>query len=566
MAPHDPEPMNGDLQALVLGARSGDSAAFTQIVRQLQDAVVGYAWGFLRDRQRAEDAAQEAFLEAFLRLGELRDPGAFAHWLRRITFSKCNRMLRRKDPAAAAAPAAEVATGDPVEAHVEQEQRLALERAIEKLPEAERTVITLFYMAEMDQAAMSAFLEVPVSTIKNRLSTARRRLQGALMNQIGDEMRALRPSRDERFQRRVALFRAIDAADADAVEWLLSEDRELVHERRRRDEAPPPGVRWGITPLHLACGRGLARIAELLIDAGADLEARASGNDTPAGGTPLHWAAAQVGLAEDGDRAGNLEVVKLLVRRGANVNPAEDQGLTPGAVGSSLDLWAHRDIAEHLVAHGAVITISAAVALEMGREVRALVERDGAVLAARQGANFVDFTPLHVAARKDLPGMVDLLVELGAPLSPTDKLGRTAIDVALLAGNRRAYDRLAARGAEPSPGTAAIAGTIERAEQLRRFFDALWGDVATVERMLTSDPSLLGSKLPNFWEDNYVGGTALHLAAGMGKKEVAELLLSRGASLVARDERYGGTPIDWAEEFDRPGMVALLTGAPGRVE
>jgi RNA polymerase sigma factor (sigma-70 family) len=557
---------DGDLRALVLGARGGDAAAFTQIVVQLQDAIVGYAWGVLRDRQRAEDAAQEAFLEAFLRLGELRDPGAFAPWLRSITFSKCNRMFRRKDPAAGAGPAADVTTGDPVEAHVEREQRLALARAIEELPEAERTAITLFYMAEMDQAAMSAFLEVPVSTIKNRLSTARRRLQGALMSKIGDEMRALRPSRDERFQRRVALFRAIDAADTDAVERVLREDRELVHERRRRDEAPPPGVRWGITPLHLASGKGLARIAELLIDAGADLEARASGNDTEGGGTPLHWAAAQVGLAKDGDRAGNLEVVKLLVRRGANVNPEEDRGLTPGAVGSSLDLWAHRDIAEHLVAHGAVINIFAAVALEMEREVRGLVQRDGAVLAARQGANFVEFTPLHVAARKDLPGMVDLLVELGAPLSPADKLGRTAIDVALLAGNRSAYERLAARGAEPSPGMAAIAGTIERAELLRRFFDAVWSDVGAVERMLASDPSLLGAKLPNFWEDNYVGGTALHLAAGMGKKRVAELLLSRGASLEARDERYGGTPMDWAKEFDRPEMVAALTSAQGRAD
>jgi RNA polymerase sigma-70 factor, ECF subfamily len=90
MPAREPEPMNdGDLRALVLGARRGDAAAFTQLVLRLQDAVVGYAWGVLRDRQRAEDAAQEAFLEAFLRLGELRDPGAFAHWLRSITFSRC---------------------------------------------------------------------------------------------------------------------------------------------------------------------------------------------------------------------------------------------------------------------------------------------------------------------------------------------------------------------------------------------------------------------------------------------------------------------------------------------
>lgn len=58
---------DGDLRALVVRARSGDAAAFTQIVLQLQDAIVGYAWSVLRDRQRGEDAAQEAFLEASLR-------------------------------------------------------------------------------------------------------------------------------------------------------------------------------------------------------------------------------------------------------------------------------------------------------------------------------------------------------------------------------------------------------------------------------------------------------------------------------------------------------------------
>src|SRR5690349_12068138 len=89
------------LGELVLRARSGDPAAFTEIVRRLQDAVVGYASAVLRDRQRAEDVAQEAFLEAFLRLGELRDPAAIAPWIRSIAFSKCNRILRRREPVAA---------------------------------------------------------------------------------------------------------------------------------------------------------------------------------------------------------------------------------------------------------------------------------------------------------------------------------------------------------------------------------------------------------------------------------------------------------------------------------
>jgi RNA polymerase sigma-70 factor (ECF subfamily) len=287
----------GEIHELVLSAQRGDARAFEHLVRLMQDAAVAYAWGILRDRTRAEDAAQEGFLEAYLKLAELRDPGAFPSWLRAIVFSKCTRMMRRKNRLSVLGVHANeesASAPDPMELHARAEARREIVQAVDALPPNERAVVTLFYMAELDQASIGSFLSVPISTVKNRLSSARQRLKGILMKELSQQLQEQRPSRDESFQRRVALFRAVDANDVGTVERLLRQDPSLVHERRRRDEEPPPGVRWGVTPLHVACSKGWLRLAELLIDAGADLEARASGNDDRVGGgTALHWAACQ---------------------------------------------------------------------------------------------------------------------------------------------------------------------------------------------------------------------------------------------------------------------------------
>jgi ankyrin repeat protein len=79
--------------------------------------------------------------------------------------------------------------------------------------------------------------------------------------------------------------------------------------------------------------------------------------------------------------------------------------------------------------------------------------------------------------------------------------------------------------------------------------------------MLQDEPGLATARLPCFWFDNYVGGTALHLAAALGRHELAELLLRHGADRTLRDEQFGGTPSGWAQEYDRPDMAQWLEPA-----
>jgi DNA-directed RNA polymerase specialized sigma24 family protein len=87
------------ISLLVRSAQTGDELAFAELVRSHQDRAVAYATAILGDYHLAEDAAQEAFVDAYRELRALRAPAAFGSWLRTIVFKHCDRLTRGKRPA-----------------------------------------------------------------------------------------------------------------------------------------------------------------------------------------------------------------------------------------------------------------------------------------------------------------------------------------------------------------------------------------------------------------------------------------------------------------------------------
>ena len=85
-----------ELGSLISRAQAGDLDAYGRIVRQFQDMAVGYAYSILGDFHLAEDAVQEAFIEAYPILSRVYGPAAFLGWFRRIIFKHCNRLTRGK--------------------------------------------------------------------------------------------------------------------------------------------------------------------------------------------------------------------------------------------------------------------------------------------------------------------------------------------------------------------------------------------------------------------------------------------------------------------------------------
>ena len=185
-----------ELAALVERSRSGDLEAYGCIVQQYQDMAYGYACAILKDLHLAEDAAQEAFIQAYRDLADLADPVAFPAWLRRIVRNQCNRMTRKKRikttslEGNALLPATDLDPADALANHELADRVLA---AIRSLPAKQREATTLFYVNGYSHRDIAQFLQVPVTTVKNRLHEARKRLTTEVMAMVGQTLDNSKP-------------------------------------------------------------------------------------------------------------------------------------------------------------------------------------------------------------------------------------------------------------------------------------------------------------------------------------------------------------------------------------
>lgn len=168
---------------------SGDDTAFNMLVEKYQKSVHALVWGKIGDFHYAEELTQDTFLRAYQKLPTLRNPSKFSRWLYAIANRLCLNWLHKQKPAKQMqsledTPVAEVAKSDYEYYVSEQRETEATEHRFEivkkllaKLPERERTVITLHYLGEMTMKEISRFLGVSVETVKVRLYRARKRLQ-----------------------------------------------------------------------------------------------------------------------------------------------------------------------------------------------------------------------------------------------------------------------------------------------------------------------------------------------------------------------------------------------------
>jgi RNA polymerase sigma-70 factor (ECF subfamily) len=159
---------------LVQTTLSGDRQAFGELTRRYQRAACAAAWSVLRDRHAAEDAAQEALLTAYARLGDLRDHAAFGGWLLRIARQKATRIAERTHTTV---PVPDSAGPDAPDLGDESRRVLA---AVMTLSEAESQVVILHYFDGHPVSTVAAMLGRSVGTVTKQLSRAYERLRSTL--------------------------------------------------------------------------------------------------------------------------------------------------------------------------------------------------------------------------------------------------------------------------------------------------------------------------------------------------------------------------------------------------
>lgn len=185
-------------QDLVSRALSDGPETFRPIVDRYQRVVFGIALSRLRDYHRAEDVAQQVFLEAFERLVTLRDPARLGPWLRSMTVHRCIDLQRAErenvDLDKVDEPASEEISPLEVIEQAELAQRVVA--AIAGLPAAQRETATLFYLGEHSVQEIAAVQEVPVGTIKRRLHDARARLRKEMLEMVEATLPVTAPGKE----------------------------------------------------------------------------------------------------------------------------------------------------------------------------------------------------------------------------------------------------------------------------------------------------------------------------------------------------------------------------------
>jgi RNA polymerase sigma-70 factor (ECF subfamily) len=163
----------------VESAIAGDHDAFAALAGASVDRLYGAAFLILRDRDRAEDAVQEALVRAWRSLPSLRDTDRFDAWLMRLVINACHdegRRIRRR---------AEISLlpmhhGEATDASANVIERERLERGFRRLPVDQRVVLVLGQHIGLSHPEIADLLAIPIGTVKSRMRYALEAMRASL--------------------------------------------------------------------------------------------------------------------------------------------------------------------------------------------------------------------------------------------------------------------------------------------------------------------------------------------------------------------------------------------------
>jgi RNA polymerase sigma-70 factor (ECF subfamily) len=185
---------------LVSRVRNGEPALFELIMRRYNRRLFRIARSILGDDAEAQDAMQDAYVSAYLKLAQFRGPDGFASWLCQIVTSHALMQLRRRrramlaplsewDEATTPPAAVQTSHDDPESSVHEQQLRHLLEQAIDALPAVYRAAFVLREIEQLSVGDAARCLGIEEATVKTRVHRARRLLQRDLTTELTSQLR-----------------------------------------------------------------------------------------------------------------------------------------------------------------------------------------------------------------------------------------------------------------------------------------------------------------------------------------------------------------------------------------
>lgn len=180
--------MDVDERELIARSCAGDLDAFDHLVRAHQDRIYNVAYRLTGNHEDASDAAQDAFVRAFQALPRFRRDAAFSTWLYRIATNAALDLVRRRP----AVPPVELPVDQPgpsdpeAEAHRREVHR-RVHAAVGHLPAEYRAVVVLRDLQGLAYEEIARVLQIPIGTVRSRLSRGRETLRALLTDLVVTE-------------------------------------------------------------------------------------------------------------------------------------------------------------------------------------------------------------------------------------------------------------------------------------------------------------------------------------------------------------------------------------------
>ena len=159
---------------------SGDTHSFSYLVDKYEDVVFSIAMKVLRNREDAEELAQESFIKAFKSLHTFKGNARFSTWLYRITYNNCISEIRKRKMKFVSADDVQL-PDEPDEMNFDgipaENRAKYVKAALEKLPQDEYTLILLYYFEDKSVEEIVVITRMTESNVKVKLFRARKKLQ-----------------------------------------------------------------------------------------------------------------------------------------------------------------------------------------------------------------------------------------------------------------------------------------------------------------------------------------------------------------------------------------------------
>jgi RNA polymerase sigma-70 factor, ECF subfamily len=158
--------------------QQGDREVFRHLVERYQQRALAHAMAILLNRDDAEDAVQEAFIDAFKALGTFDTSRAFYSWFYVLLRNRCYKMTAGRRPTESLDEALLLDSK-----RGSDDTRLALEKALHSLTGEEREIVCLKYFSGLSYDDLATHLQIPRGTVMSRLFNARQRLKRKLIRE-----------------------------------------------------------------------------------------------------------------------------------------------------------------------------------------------------------------------------------------------------------------------------------------------------------------------------------------------------------------------------------------------